>query len=137
MSYQLCLFLKNLIRFLLLAWSIASSLAFASSLLVFLSFIPLKTIRKAQWMDPITTLFFGLAYLFVALIGVLIVVLGAISFVSLAFAIISMKTHKRINYKLCKIFSAISLNPFSITGAKMGLNICHDLKEAERFLNED
>ena len=88
-------------------------------------------------MDPITTLFFGLAYLFVALIGVLIAVLGAISFVSLAFAIISTKTHKRINYKLCKIFSAVSLNPFSLIGAKMGLNICHDLKEAEKFLNED
>lgn len=87
-------------------------------------------------MDPITTLISGFVQLYALLIGVIIVILGAISFASFALAIASIRTHKRKNYKLCKIFSFISLNPFSIMGANMGLNICLDLKEAERFLNE-
>lgn len=88
-------------------------------------------------MDPITTLFFGFAQLYALLLGVVIILLGAVSFVSFAFAIVSMKTHKRRNYKLCKIFSVVSLNPFSLIGANMGLTICHQIKEAEKFLNED
>lgn len=87
-------------------------------------------------MDPITTLFAGFAQLYALLIGVIIVILGATSFTSFALAIAAIRTHKRKNYKLCKIFSSVSLNPFSIMGANMGLNICRDLKEAERFLNE-
>jgi len=83
-------------------------------------------------------LFLGLVVLFgwfyCLLGGVLCLAIGTMSILSSINAIKAMDKHQRRNYRCCKIFGMISINPFYAIGANMGLSIWHKIDAARVFL---
>ena len=83
-------------------------------------------------------LFLGLALLlgwfYCLLGGVLCLAIGTMSILSSINAIKAMDKHQRRNYRCCKIFGMISINPFYFIGANIGLSIWYKIDAAKVFL---
>lgn len=71
--------------------------------------------------DPLTALFIGLILLFILCIGIIIALLGIVSIIGVVFGFVAINKQKRKHYKMCLIFSKISLNPVSVKGAAIGV----------------
>ena len=101
-------------------------------------FYTLTQVNGGEAGDPLFALFLGVAvligWLFCLLGGVLCVAIATMSILSSVNAMKAMEKHKRRNYKCCKIFGMISINPFYMIGASMGLSIWHKIDEAKAFL---
>lgn len=69
--------------------------------------------------------------LFVFVLCVLSGMLTICSIVSGIFSIICVSVQKRKLFRFCRIFSKISLNFFSAAGARMGLEVERELREAQ------
>ena len=74
--------------------------------------------------DPLTALFIGLILLFILCIGIIIALLGIASIIGVVFGFVAMNKQKRKHYKMCLVFSKISLNPISVKGAAIGVRAC-------------
>ena len=97
-------------------YSIVSAVIFLA--LGILIFIGGRAIAPNLRLDPLSFLFLAALWFATFMMAFYITI---VSIVCVVFGFIARKKHKRKFYKMCHIFSSISLNPVSKKGCKTGM----------------